>query len=124
MSTIKKSFVNSQLRLERSEDEHSIFIRLFGKSILRDPNEFIMPILQETVTVANTQKKRIIIDFTDLVYMNSSTLTPIIKILESIRIGDGKITVLYKKSLKWQDISFSALVIFQTSDKRIEVKGV
>jgi hypothetical protein len=124
MSAINKSFVNAQLRMELSEDEKSVIIRLLGKSILRDPNEFIMPVLQETVTEANALKKRIIIDFTELVYMNSSTLTPIIKILEKIRIGDGKISLVYKKSLKWQDISFSALVIFQTNDKRIEIKGV
>jgi anti-anti-sigma regulatory factor len=121
---MNKSLSNAQLQLELTEDENTILIRLQGKSILRDPNEFIMPVLQETIEDAGNQKKRIIIDFTDLVYMNSSTLTPIIKILEKIRMGDGKITLKYKKSLKWQDISFSALVIFQTSDNRIEIKGV
>ena len=60
------------------------------------------------------------LDFSNLVYMNSSTLSPFIKILEKIRVGDGQITLLYKKTLKWQDISFSAFAIFQTSDNRIE----
>jgi hypothetical protein len=123
MGIISKSYVNTQLKMDVSEEEQSIIIRLLGKSILRDPNEFIMPILQDAAAEAIVQNKRLVIDFTELVYMNSSTLTPIIKILEKIRIGDGKITLLYKKSLKWQDISFSALVIFQTSDKRIEIKG-
>jgi len=124
MNTVNKSFDNAQLHIDLSEDEASIIIHLLGKSILRDPNEFIMPILQDVIKVANDKNKRVIIDFTDLIYMNSSTLTPIIKILERIRLGEGKITLLYKKSLKWQDISFSALVIFQTNDKRIEIKGV
>lgn len=124
MSTIIKSFENAQFQVEKSEDDHDLILRLLGKSILRDPNEFLMPILLETVTEANNKKKRVLIDFTDLVYMNSSTLTPIIKILERIMINDGHIMLLYKKSLKWQDISFSALVIFQTKDKRIEIKGV
>jgi hypothetical protein len=26
--------------------------------------------------------------------------------------------------LKWQDLSFSALEIFQTKDKRVEIKGL
>ncbi len=124
MSSTNETFTNAQLQLERSEEGNSIILRLLGKSILRNPNEFIMPVLLETVTKAAEQKKRLIIDFSDLVYMNSSTLSPFIKILEKIRIGDGEITLLYKKALKWQDISFSALVIFQTNDKRIEIKGV
>ena len=124
MSLSNITFPNSQLRLESSIDDEAITLRLLGKSILRDPNEYIMPVLQEAVTEAVALNKRIVIDFTDLSYMNSSTLTPIIKILEKIRIGEGKITLLYRKSLKWQDISFSALVIFQTNDKRIEIKGV
>jgi hypothetical protein len=124
MSSTNESFTNAQLKLERSEDGESVILRLLGKSILRNPNEFIMPILLETVGKAADQKKRTIIDFTDLVYMNSSTLTPFIKILEKMRIGDGKITLLYKKTLKWQDISFSALIIFETGDKRIEILGV
>lgn len=124
MDTNNKSFVNEQLRLESAEDEKTIVVRFLGKSFLRNPNEFILPILLDTINEAHNRKKRIIIDFTDLVYMNSSTLTPIIKILEKVRIGDGEITVTYKKSLKWQDISFSALFIFQTKDGRIEIKGV
>lgn len=124
MSPINESFVNAQLKLERSEDGESFTLRLLGKSILRNPNEFIMPILLETITKAAEQKKRTIIDFSDLVYMNSSTLTPFIKILEKMRVGEGKVTLQYKKALKWQDISFSALIIFQTNDNRIEIKGV
>ncbi len=124
MSSINETFTNAQLKLERSENGKSVTIRLLGKSILRNPNEFIMPILMDTVAKAADMKKRTVVDFTELVYMNSSTLTPFIKILEKMRVGDGEITLLYKKDMKWQDISFSALVIFETKDKRIEIKGV
>jgi hypothetical protein len=111
-----------QLKLEINDDEQ-VTIRFLGKSILRDPTEFIMPILLSTLKDANLLKKRIILDFRDLVYMNSSTITPLIKILEKTRVGEGSITVLYRKNLKWQDISFSALALFQTPDNRIEIKG-
>jgi hypothetical protein len=50
-------------------------------------------------------------------------MTPVIKVLEQARVGDGMVTVMYSKTLKWQDISFSALVIFQTPDGRIEIQG-
>jgi hypothetical protein len=73
---------------------------------------------------SNDLKKRIILDFQKLDYMNSSTITPIIKILERAKRGKTQVTVLYKKILKWQDLSFSALEIFQTKDKRVEIKGL
>lgn len=124
MTKIKQSFENAQLRLEVFDESDAVVVRLSGKSILRNPTEFILPILIDTVEEANKNNKRTILDFTDLKYMNSSTLTPIIKILEKMRVESGQITLKYKKDLKWQDISFSALVIFETKDKRIEITGV
>ncbi len=124
MSKVKQSFENAQLRLEVFDESDTVVVRLLGKSILRNPTEFILPILIDTVEEANKNKKRTILDFTNLKYMNSSTLTPIIKILEKMRVESGQITLKYKKELKWQDISFSALVIFETKDKRIEITGV
>jgi hypothetical protein len=56
--------------------------------------------------------------------MNSSTITPIIKILERAKKGKMNVTIQYDKLLKWQDLSFSALKIFQTKDKRVEIKGM
>lgn len=119
-----RTFVNDQLKIEIAEDDKKVTLRFLGKSILRDPNEFLLPILLQTLTDANSADKRIVMDFRDLTYMNSSTLTPVIKILERARVGEGWITVGYKKSLKWQDISFSALTIFQTQDRRIEIAGL
>jgi hypothetical protein len=117
-------FSNDQLQIELTNEDESVTVRFLGKSILRDPNDFVMPILLRTLAEANKDGKRIVMDFRDLSYMNSSTLTPVIKILERARVGEGRITVAYRKSLKWQDISFSALVIFQTADHRIEIQGV
>lgn len=119
-----ETYVHDQLELSSQEDESSLTIRFSGKSILRDPSEFLMPILLRSLEGAERSQKRLVMDFRTLAYMNSSTLTPIIKVLEQARLGEGKITALYKSSLKWQNISFSALSIFQTPDRRIEVKGV
>ncbi len=118
-----QTYTNSQLTIDVSEEDQTITVHFLGKSILRDPNDFVMPILLRTLGDAIAARKRIVLDFRDLSYMNSSTLTPVIKILERARVGEGQITVSYRKTLKWQDISFSALVIFQTPDGRIVIKG-
>ena len=61
--------------------------------------------------------------FAFLEYMNSSTITPVIKVLERAKRGTMNVTVLFDASRKWQDLSFSALKIFETEDKRVVIKG-
>ena len=117
-------FEDNLLQIELIENQNSINMVWRGKSIHRKPTEFIAPILAETIKRSSLSKKRVILDFRNLDYMNSSTITPIIKILERAKRGTGQISVLYEKTLKWQDLSFSALEIFQTKDRRVEIKGV
>jgi hypothetical protein len=95
-----------------------------GKSVDREPSKFISPILVKVLEMAGDLNKRIIMDFQSMSYMNSSTITPIIKILERAKSGMTKITIFYQKSLKWQELNFSALEIFKTKDNRLEIKGL
>lgn len=117
-------FEDNLLQIELIENQGSLNMVWTGKSIHRKPSEFITPILAETVKKSTVTQKRIILDFRRLDYMNSSTITPVIKILERAKRGAIQITLLYNKTLKWQDLSFSALEIFQTKDSRVEIKGV
>ncbi len=120
----KTLFSKDSLQIEVSEHPEEIVARFLGKSLLKEPGGFMMPVLLDLLSRSNDGEKRVVLDFTRLSYMNSSTLSPVIKILERARLGRLRVAVLYDKSLKWQDISFSALVIFQTQDLRIEIRGV
>ena len=106
------------------EHQNSIDVKWEGTSVDRQPSTFISPILVKVLEMASDLNKRIIMDFQSMSYMNSSTITPIIKILERAKKGMTKITIFYKKSLKWQELNFSALEIFQTKDNRLEIKGL
>ncbi len=117
-------FTSNLLSLEVKENETSINIKWTGVSIERKPSKFITPILVNAIKNSSDRNKRIILDFRELAYMNSSTITPVIKILERAKRGETQIEVLYQKSMKWQDIIFSALEIFQTKDRRVEIKGL
>jgi hypothetical protein len=120
----KESFVSNLLRIEVQEDNDAIVAHWSGKSVDRNPGKFIAPILVGLLKKSSDLKKRIILDFQKLDYMNSSTITPVIKILERAKRGKAQVTVLYKKLVKWQELSFTALEIFQTRDKRVEIKGM
>jgi len=121
---MNKNYSHNSLNFDITEETDSIVMNWSGRSTDREPGKFITPILIELIKEGSDKNKRVIMDFQNLTYMNSSTLTPIIKILERAKRGNTKISVLYKKSLHWQDLSFSALEIFETNDKRVEIKGL
>jgi hypothetical protein len=117
-------FTSELLRIEVKDEDHSINIEWKGKSVTRQPGQFITPILVDALKKGDNHEKPVILDFRELEYMNSSTITPIIKILERARKGTRHITVLYDKQQKWQDLSFSALGIFETKDNRVRIQGI
>jgi hypothetical protein len=56
-------------------------------------------------------------------YMNSSTFTPVVKMLEQATRGVQKVRLEYSGARKWQALSFSALKSFETSDGRVSSSG-
>ena len=119
-----EKYTNKYLTIEVIEHESTIDVNWEGKSIDREPGKFISPILVKVLEMASALNKRIIMDFQSLSYMNSSTITPIIKILDRAKNGMTKITITYQKTLKWQELNFSALEVFRTEDNRLEIKGL
>lgn len=122
MSKTEK-YTNDLLNISVTEESDHIRMHWSGKSIARKPSIFITPILIKVLKGSIEREKRMILDFCDIEYMNSSTITPIIKILERARRSKVGVTVEYLVALKWQDLIFSALEIFQTKDRRILIQG-
>lgn len=118
-----KTYTNNLLTIEVTESNDTIRAAWRGKSIEREPAEFITPILIGIIKSSSHEDKKVELDFRELTYMNSSTITPIIKVLDRAKRGSTRITVRYDKTLKWQDLNFSALFIFKTKDNRIEIEG-
>ena len=119
-----EKYTNKNLSIEVTEHESTIDVKWEGKSIDREPSKFISPILVKVLEMASALNKRITMDFQNLSYMNSSTITPIIKILDRAKKGMTEITITYQKTLKWQELNFSALEVFRTEDNRLEIKGL
>jgi hypothetical protein len=119
-----EKYTNTHLSIEVIEHETTIDVKWEGKSIDREPGKFISPILVKVLEMASSLNKRITMDFQSLSYMNSSTITPIIKVLDRAQKGLTKITITYQKALKWQELNFTALEVFRTEDNRLEIKGL
>jgi len=124
MGNNSERFTSHLLTLEKIVDEPSITIRFIGRSNERNPSKFIYPILADALDQSAHSNKGFILDFRDLEYMNSSTITPILKILDKVKREEKyRVTIIYRQSLRWQDLSFSALKIFESRDNRISITG-
>jgi hypothetical protein len=120
MSEIK-SYQENLLKIEVKFDESEILIKWLGESKDREPTKFLTPIFDSIYT--RNQTKPLVMDFTHFEYMNSSTVTPIVKQLERAKKENRKVTIQYKKGLKWQELSFAALKVFNIPGL-IEVIGI
>jgi hypothetical protein len=120
----EQTFTNGPLTLRLVDGPESVRLLWQGQSVAREPAPFLVPVLTKALELGSRNNRPIVIDFQELEYLNSSTITPVIRVLEQARRGKQEVTVVYRKDLKWQAMSFTALELFRTPDKRIEVLGV
>lgn len=112
---------SKELTLEIEDSGSEIKVSWLGRSTAVTPGQFLEPIFAELLKQPD---KKIIMNFEKLEYMNSSTITPMLSMLEQIKNGKGKIVLQYSASLKWQELSFGALQLFKTNDGRVDIAGV
>ncbi len=117
-----REYTNKTLNIKRSDDDDGISLVFSGRSRDRHPSEFLGPIFDEVLNEIKGGERKAVLDFRPLEYMNSSTITPIVKMLNNARRDKCRVEIIYHESLKWQNLSFSALTVF--TDDAIEVKGV
>jgi len=120
----EENFVDGPLSLRLFETDEAVCLEWRGQSMAREPARFLLPVLSKALDLGLQREKRLVIDFQQLEYLNSSTITPVIRILEHARRGHSRVRIVYNKALKWQALSFTALELFRTADARIEVHGV
>jgi hypothetical protein len=118
-----KRWLRGELTLELLQSPQELRLRWLGKSTEREPGHFLVPILAEAFETARDAGTQLVLDFTDLDYMNSSTFTPVVKALDHSRRLAVPVILEYSLSRKWQALSFSALRTFETLDGRIKVNG-
>jgi len=120
----KSIFKNNDLKLELQENNREIMLQWSGESREREPGAFLTPIFDDVLSLNMQKRKKIVMDFRQLEFMNSSTVTPIIRLIEKVRNGENEILILYQRNADWQELCFSALNVFITKDRRIDIQGI
>jgi len=111
----------SNLKITISETEDSLIMIWKGSSDSANPGDDLNPYFQDNVV--NFQNKKLMIDFSELEYMNSSTVPPIIKLIGLLNSKNITTTIIYLKDSNWQRTSFKALESIVKSMNNIEVTG-
>ncbi len=123
MSEPVRRFAQGELSLEAQQRPGELRLVWRGRSADREPAKFLLPVLGQAVEACRRSGERLCLDFSALEYMNSSTFTPIVKIIDEARRAGVAIALEYSQAKKWQALSFSALRTFETPDGRIAVLG-
>ena len=111
------------LAIDEVEQPGAVVLAWRGRSDARDPDRILVPLLEAALARASSSGRRLVLDFTAVEYMNSSTFTPIVKLVARARAAGVPVALEYSLARSWQALSFSALRTFETRDGRVTVSG-
>ena len=116
MENIKDGSLSIEIK-----DGETITMSWLGRSENREPAVLLNPYLAGFVDSING--KTLVLDFTKLEYMNSSTVPPIIQLIKNLNAKAVATKIYYDKESKWQAASFKALETISKTMAGIEVSG-
>jgi hypothetical protein len=87
-----------------------------GKSNERNPPEILKPWFEKLFAAVLEKKGSIEMHFEKIEHFNSSTITALIKLIQTCRKSNLRLVMIYDQSLKWQRLSFDALRVFEKND--------
>jgi len=83
-------------------------VRWRGRSEGRDPGRALEPLLK-AVGADLAEVQSVEFDFRSMEYMNSSTIRPILQMVQNASSSVGTVRVVYDGSKNWQRLSFMAI---------------
>lgn len=119
-----KNLTTNTLNIEISNNDEKKIMEVTwnGKSIDLNPDALFHSFFDEIIEELKSKNYSIVINFFPLVYMNSATMNSIIFFIKKLLENKIKTKVVYNRDLKWQDINFSTLEVFETKDGLFELE--
>ena len=109
MDSIEYISDDSLLRILFNVDHDCVTLKFLGKCALFKPGVFLDPIFTDAY-IANKQK--ILIDVSELEFMNSATMVPIMRLIEKVLLISMEMEIKYDDNIRWQNLTFPAFNIF------------
>jgi hypothetical protein len=111
------------LTIELSQDDGLITCTWRGKSTERQPGKVLGPYFEGVLGAASDSAVPVEMHFEELDHFNSSTITALIRLIQSARTKNVRLVVVYNQELKWQRLSFDALRVFDKNDQLFELRA-
>ncbi len=93
-----------------------------GKSNDRHPGKILGPYFAKMLDRVASQSVPLELHFETLDYLNSSTITAIIQLIQDARAKAVKLVIVFDPSRRWQKLSFDALKVFARDDGLMELR--
>lgn len=112
-----------EVTVEHAAKKKQLLLTWQGHIHHPSPEEFLEPFLQQVVDFAKEKSLMVVCNFTELEYMNSSSLPPLIKLVRTLT--DLKLSgeYIYDADRKIQAASFTALAAIAKRSRYVNVVG-
>jgi hypothetical protein len=117
----RETFTQNTLTIELTHSENEVRLDWRGKSNDRQPDAFLVPVMRRALEDSDGGRLPVVLDFSAMEYMNSSTFAPLVRMLDQVARGKWRVRLEYDGARRWQMLNFAALKAFETADGRVSV---
>jgi hypothetical protein len=108
------------LTIESLHQSELLVVRWLGRSEDKDPSRTLQPVL-DAVCEQFHGGQAVEFDFRGLEYVNSSTIRPILGLVQRASSSSSSVRVLYDEGKTWQRMSFRAIGVALASLANVQV---
>ncbi|HEX8792790.1 MAG TPA: hypothetical protein VF765_17715 [Polyangiaceae bacterium] len=101
----------------------ALVLKWRGKSTDRMASKLLGPFLGAALDRARTLGVPLEMHFEELDYLNSSTVTALIQLVQDARNKSVRLAIVFDSRVRWQRLTFDALKVFVTGDGAFELRA-
>ena len=113
-------YQSDELTIDSLAEEGKLVVRWLGRSDGTDPSGTFRPLL-EALSADVSKAQSVEFDFRSLEYMNSSSIRPILKLVQGASGSAASVRLVYDKNKTWQRLSFMAIGTALAALSNVEV---
>ena len=119
-----KELLSGKLNIILEDKDDSVTMTWLGESRDVNPSAILDPYLTEFIdSIKKTPNKKVLVDYSKLHSMNSSTVKPILLFIRLFEENSVSAKIIYDKNISWQKASFISLGIVTRSYQYVNVES-
>lgn len=116
---MRQELVADGLLLKASIEGKHVAVTWLGQSVSATPGTEIVPFFEKLA--AHYDGGALRLDFRELEYMNSSSVRPIIELIQAANQTETEVEILYRSTIHWQRLTFKLLEMLAKEWKHVRV---